>query len=139
MAKKNFIGKKPEIQIQAEAVEAFLDNSPLGNEPLAPEAFASDPAEKEESLVIASSSVDPKEANKNSPSLPSLGSARKARANKENRRDKRLQLLITLEEYDYLNFIAWKNKRSVNDYMNSLIEKDMIENAEAYKANKGDK
>ena len=128
-SKKNFLGKKPEIQVEADAVEAFMNKAPAHEKKAIPEKIqekpAEDPAEQEE--VKASAPVSP------------TPFSRKAKVNKDNKRSRRLQLLITEEEANYLAAISWENRRSVNDYMNWLIEQDMKKNPDTAKAFKGGK
>ena len=142
-SKKNFQNKKPEMQIQAEAVEAFMGNSPTPapadkQEEQAPSVMPvkKEPMEAEEQAAYPVSR--PEEQKASFPFSPAPFS-RKAKVNKENKRSKRLQLLITEEEYNYLSAAAWLNRRSVNDYMNMLIEEDMKKNPDAVFAFKGGK
>lgn len=105
-SKKDFRGKKPENAIEANAVEAFLDKAPQAEEqPLQAEETPTLPADLAEKTY--------KPVSKRKPDMVL-----------DQRRNKRVQLLTTQYLFDYITNAAWKDKRSVNDYINMLIEKD---------------
>lgn len=136
MAKKDFSNKKPEIQVQATAVEKFIDNFPAPDPD--PEPVKMEAVESEKANAALTGPADQEEPSHSNTLIPAPYS-RKAKVNRENKRDKRLQLLITEDEYNYLTAVAWLNRRSVNDYMNMLIQKDMEKNPDAKYTFKGDK
>lgn len=106
MASKDFRGKKPETAIEANAVEAFLENAAH--------------EEKQPVKVDKSPTLPADPAEKTYKPI----SKRKPDTIVDQRRNKRVQLLTTQYLFDYITDAAWKDRRSVNDYINMLIEKD---------------
>ena len=105
--KKDFKGKKPEQAVEANAVEAFLDNAP---QPVKEETQAVTlPAEQEERETY-------KPVSRRKPDLVI-----------DQRRNKGIHFLTTVTLYEYLKQVSWENKQSVNDYINMLIENDKTE------------
>lgn len=96
-SKKDFRGKKPAIAIEANAVEAFLNNV----------------SHEEEQPV-------PVVKTKKSPTLPAPAETKAA----DQRRNKGIHFLTSVSIYEYLKQVAWENRQSVNDYINTLIEAD---------------
>ena len=107
-SKKDFRGKKPENAIEANAVEAFLDNAPQGEK---------QPLQADNSPTLPAAPAEEKATYKPTP-------RRKPDLVIDQRRGKGIHLLTTITLYEYLKQVAWENKQSVNDYINMLIEND---------------
>ena len=119
-SKKDFRGKKPTNASEANAVEAFLEEST--EEALAVAVDSSFPAKEQKQR---------KEAKQEQQEIITSSPAPVTRAKKAEIRNQRLQVVLTPSLLHYLKAAAWYERTSVNNYLCFLLEKAKQEDKKA--------